>query len=93
MQRANQRERIWTNKKSSCRFQKGGWVGSYVREELTPGGSHVLAESLFPLLQMVVEIELHSNNINREDGFYFSMSWRPLCNLREDSTLVRILSL
>jgi hypothetical protein len=30
------------------------------------------------------EIELHASNINREDGFSLSRSWKPLiCNLRE----------
>jgi hypothetical protein len=30
------------------------------------------------------QIELHPNNINREDGFSLSRSWKPLiCDLRE----------
>jgi hypothetical protein len=36
------------------------------------------------IIRKAIEIELHPNNINREDGFYVSRSRKPLIrNLRE----------
>jgi hypothetical protein len=39
------------------------------------------------ILREAIEIELHPNSINREDGFYLSRSWKSLiCDLREQKT-------
>jgi hypothetical protein len=34
------------------------------------------------MIREAIEIELHPNNMNREDGFRLSRAWKPLINFQ-----------
>jgi hypothetical protein len=53
---------------------------------------HILKEAdasasnryLDSMLREVIEIELHPNNMNKEDGLHVSLSWKPLIHFLKE---------